>query len=199
MVANLSMAMRRLASIPTRQTALPSHTGPKCLRFALYYSTEAAAAPPPLLSKLKSHLKAAMRAKDAPRLAVLRNILAATTNAAKTSNPIQTDVQLIALMRKTARGNQEALDQAKAANRQDLAEKEEAQLRIIDEYVAGAGVKVVEEDELRAIVEEVVQRSEGKKQGEIMKELVSRDWAAEGKYVDKSAVAKMLPEVMQRK
>lgn len=140
-----------------------------------------------------------MRAKDAPRLAVLRNVLAATTNAAKTSSPVKTDIQLISLMQKTAKGNQEALEEAKAANRQDLVEKEEAQLRVIDEYVAGAGVKILEEDELRAIVEELVQRSEGKKQGEIMKELMSKDWAAEGKLVHKGTLAKMLQEVLQKK
>lgn len=199
MASNINMAMRRLASSSTRQSALRTHTETRCLRLPRYYSTETAAAPPPLLSKLKSDLKTAMRAKDAPRLAVLRNILAATTNAAKTSSPIKTDVQLIALMRKTARGNQEALDEAKSVNRQDLVEKEEAQLRVIDEYVAGAGIKILEEDELRAIVEEVVQRSEGKKQGEITKELMSKDWAAEGKYVDKGTLSKMLGEVLQKK
>lgn len=140
-----------------------------------------------------------MRAKDAPRLAVLRNVLAATTNAAKTSSPIKTDIQLIQLMRKTAKGNHEALEEAKAANRQDLVEREEAQLRVIDEYVAGAGVKILDENDLRAIVEEVVQRSEGKKQGEITKELMSRDWDAEGKFVDKGALGKMLQEVLQKK
>lgn len=140
-----------------------------------------------------------MRAKDAPRLTVLRNVLAATTNAAKTSSPIKTDIQLIALMRKTARGNQEALEEAKAANRPDLVEKEEAQLQVINEYVAGAGVKIVEDEELRALVEDVVQRSEGKKQGEITKELMSIDWSAEGKFVDKAALMKTLQEVMQKK
>lgn len=199
MASNITMAMRRLASSQTRQSVLRTYTEPRCLRLPRYYSTETVAAPPPLLSKLKSDLKTAMRAKDAPRLAVLRNVLAATTNAAKTSSPIKTDMQLIAVMRKTARGNQEALDEAKAVNRQDLIEKEEAQLQVINEYVAGAGVKIVEGEELRAMVEEVVQRSEGKKQGEITKELMSKDWASEGKYVDKAALAKMLQEVLQKK
>lgn len=200
MATNLNMAMRQLASSQTRQSVLRTQTTSRCLRISrCYYSTETAPAPPPLLSKLKTDLKTAMRAKDAPRLTVLRNVLAATTNAAKTSSPIKTDIQLIALMRKTARGNQEALEEAKAANRPDLVEKEEAQLQVINEYVAGAGVKIVEDEELRALVEEVVQRSEGKKQGEITKELMSKDWSAEGKFVDKGALVKMLQEVMQKK
>lgn len=199
MASSFNMAMRQLALSQTRQSILRTQTKPRCLYLSRCYSAEAAAAPPPLLSKLKADLKTAMRAKDAPRLTVLRNVLAATTNAAKTSSPIKTDIQLIMLMRKTAKGNQEALEEAKAANRQDLIEKEEAQLRVIDEYVAGTGVKIVEEDELRAIVEDVVQRSEGKKQGDITKELMSKDWAAEGKIVDKGALGKLLQEVLQRK
>ncbi|KAJ4390045.1 hypothetical protein N0V93_007518 [Gnomoniopsis smithogilvyi] len=199
MASNLNTAMRQLAFAQTRHSIFRSQSKPRCLALPRCYSAETAPAPPPLLSKLKTDLKTAMRAKDAPRLAVLRNVLAATTNAAKTSSPVKTDIQLISLMQKTAKGNQEALEEAKAANRQDLVEKEEAQLRVIDEYVAGAGVKILEEDELRAIVEELVQRSEGKKQGEIMKELMSKDWAAEGKLVHKGTLAKMLQEVLQKK
>lgn len=200
MASNINATLRRFAPTPTRLSILRTrHTEPRCLRLsARPYSTETDAAPPPLLSKLKTDLKTAMRAKDAPRLAVLRTILAATTNASKTSSPIKTDMHLIALMRKTARGNQEALDEAKAANRQDLIEKEDAQLQVINEYIAGSGVKIVEGDELRAVVEEIVKQSEGKKKGDITKELMSKDWAAEGKFVDKSVVMKILNETLQK-
>ncbi|CAN8102180.1 unnamed protein product [Discula destructiva] len=198
MASNLNLAMRRFASSHTRLTILKTPTQPRGLGFPRCYSSETDAAPPPLLSKLKTDLKTAMRAKDAPRLAVLRTILAATTNASKTSNPIRTDMHLIALMRKTARGNQEALEEAKAANRQDLVDKEDAQLQVIHEYIAGTGIKIVEGEELKAIVEEVVQRSEGKKKGEITKELMSRDWSAEGKLVDKGTLAKMLQEMLPK-
>ncbi|PSS02138.1 hypothetical protein BD289DRAFT_479038 [Coniella lustricola] len=153
--------------------------------------------PPPLLSKLKTDLKTAMRAKDAPRLSVLRNIISATNNAAKTTSPIRTDAQLVALMRKTARGNHEAADEARKAGRADLVDKEEAQLRVIDEYVAGSGVRVLDEAELRELVEAVVSEGKagGKKQGEVMKELQKRDWDGEGKYVDKSSLAKIFNEI----
>lgn len=192
MASHANLAMRRLASSHTRLPTVKPHRLLRC------YSIDTDSAPPPLLSKLKTDLKTAMRAKDAPRLAVLRTILAATTNASKTSSPIKTDMHLIALMRKTARGNQEALDEAKAANRQDLVEKEDAQLQVIHEYVAGAGVKVLTEEELRAIVEEVVKRGDGKKKGDITKELMSKDWEAEGKFVDKGALRTLLQEMLSK-
>lgn len=201
MASNINTALRRFASTHTRLSTLRTHhTEPRCLRLCSRpYSTETVEAPPRLLSKLKTDLKTAMRAKDAPRLAVLRTILAATTNASKTSSPIRTDMHMITLMRKTARGNQEALEEAKTANRQDLVDKEDAQLQIIQEYIAGSGVKIVEGEELRAIVEEVVRQNEGNKRVEITKALMSRNWAAEGKFVDNSVVMKMLNETLDKK
>lgn len=201
MASNINTALRRFASSCTRLSTLRTHhTEPRCLRLsARPYSTETDAPPPPLLSKLRTDLKTAMRAKDAPRLTVLRTILAATTNASKTSSPIRTDIHLIALMRKTARGNQEALEDAKKANRQDLIDKADAQIQIINEYISGAGVKALEGEELLAVVEEFVQKSEGKKKFQITKELMSRDWAAEGKLVDKSVMNKMLNEALEKK
>lgn len=131
MASNLNLAMRRIASTQTRLTVPRPQIGPQCIRFPRSYSTDTSAAPPVLIPKLKTDLKTAMRAKDAPRLAVLRTLLAAITNASKTSNPIETDSQLVALMVKSARMNQEALDEAKAAKREDLVDKEDAQLQII--------------------------------------------------------------------
>ncbi|OAA59561.1 hypothetical protein SPI_05759 [Niveomyces insectorum RCEF 264] len=101
---------------------------------------------PPLLAKLKGDLKAAMKAKDAPRLTVLRTILAATLNASKTAQPIRTDAQLVALLRKTARASQEAAAEFRGADRADLAEKEEAQIRVLEEYAQASGLASVSSD-----------------------------------------------------
>ncbi|KAH7030934.1 Yqey-like protein-domain-containing protein [Microdochium trichocladiopsis] len=161
--------------------------------------------PPPLLQKLKADLKTAMRAKDAPRLTVLRSVLAATLNASKTATPITTDAQLIALLRKTQRGNEEASAEARQANRADLVEKEEAQIRVLEEYVAGSGVEEVTDEQLRLVVRGVVSAmtSEGEvtaggkaKMGEVMKTLLAPGGPLEGKSVDKAQVARAVKEVV---
>lgn len=198
MASPLSTAMRRLATSQLRQSATrATRLQPTCLRAsARAYSTE----PPPLLSKLKADLKTAMRAKDAPRLAVLRSVLAATTNAAKTDKPVATDLQLVQLLRKTRRGNEEAVEEALKAGRQDLVEKEEAQLRILDEYVAGSGLSFVEGDELRALVaREIEGMGEGQGQGQVIAALMRKDWAAEGKFVDKAALSRVASELLKGK
>lgn len=160
--------------------------------------------PPPLLQKLKGDLKTAMRAKDAPRLAVLRSVLAATLNASKTATPIATDAQLIALLRKTQRGNEEASAEARQAGRADLVDKEQAQIKVLEEYMASSGVEVVSEEELRTVVKGVVEAMTaaggvegGKaKMGEVMKTLLAPGGPLEGKSVEKAQVARAVKEVV---
>lgn len=200
MASTVNMAMRRLATSQLRQLAPRSNLQPILLHGHRAYSTE----PPPLLTKLKTDLKTAMRAKDAPRLAVLRNILAATTNAAKTDKPIATDIQLIQLLKKTRRGNEEAMEEAVKASRPELVEKEQAQLQIIDEYMAGSDIKFLEGPELRELVKKTIEEisgaeGQGLNQGKVLAALMKKDWKAEGKYVDKSALARVATELFKEK
>lgn len=207
MASLLNMALRRLTTSQMRQIAPLARTKPSTisLRLRRAYSIDAPApssspAPPssPLLAQLKTDLKTAMRAKDAPRLTVLRGVLAAVTNAAKTERPVETDLQLVQVLRKARRSNEEALEEARRAGRQDLVEREEAQVAVIDGYVAGSGVQVVGEPELRAEVEAAVAAAGGNP-GRVMKALMSRNWEAEGKLVDKGLVAQIVTEAVKGK
>lgn len=168
-----------------------------------FYSSDAPAPAPPLLQKLKADLKAAMRAKDAARLTVLRSILSATLNASKTANPVQTDAQVVALLRKSARACEDASTEFKGAGRQDLVEKEQAQIAVLDEYVAGSGIQVISEEQLRTAVTDVVtaMASEGDaqgkaKMGEVMKRLLAPGGLLEGKTVEKMDLARIVREVV---
>ncbi len=189
----VSMALRARAAPTTLRTASRFHQPFLVTR---PYSSDAAT--PPLLQKLKGDLKAAMRAKDANRLSVLRTIMSANLNASKTASPIRTDVQLVALMRKIAKGAEDAAAEARAAGRQDLVDKEAAQMAILDEYMQGSGVATLGEAELRAAVESAVQEvkaagAEGKSiMGDVMKKLNA---ALEGKDVDKKSLAEMVKKV----
>ena len=166
------------------------------------YSSEAPSSAP-LYAKLKGDLKTAMRAKDAPRLAVLRSVLAAVLNASKTSQPIETDAQLVALLRKTARTAQEAADEFRAANRSDLVEKEEVQLRVLEEYIAGSGVESINEAELKdmvlAVRSELAAEGVDAKMGDVLKKLLGPGGRLDGKDVEKATVAKIVKEVMSTK
>ncbi|TVY52847.1 Altered inheritance of mitochondria protein, partial [Lachnellula suecica] len=95
-----------------------------------------------------------MRAKDTARLSVLRSLLSSTLNASKTSSPINTDLQMLSLLRKSSAQGKTASEEFRKNGREDLAAKEEAQVGILEEYAGG--VEVVGEGEIRGVVEGVV-------------------------------------------
>ncbi|KAM0357211.1 hypothetical protein HYE67_004366 [Fusarium culmorum] len=163
-----------------------------------FYSTSTEDAPAPLLSKLKADLKTAMRAKDTPRLTVIRAIMSANLNASKTSTPIKTDVQLVALIRKIQKGAQDAAAEAKAANRDDLVQKEEDQIKVLNEYITNSGVESLTEAQLKAMVQDAVEASKaaGVQAKSIMGDVMKRlSGALEGKDVDKKELSKMVKEL----
>jgi len=88
-----------------------------------------------LKEKLASDLKQAMKTGNTGRRDVLRLVLSAVQNAeiAKRGNLEEPDV--IGVLVKEARQRQESIDAFKQGNRQDLVDKEEAELAIIQEYL----------------------------------------------------------------
>lgn len=144
-------------------------------------------------------MKTAMQNKDSNRLNVLRSLISQTLNASKTSNPINTDMQMLALLRKSANASRAAQEEAKAAGRLDLAEKEESQIRVMEEYAGG--VEVVGEQEIRQTVESVVDgmRVGGAKlqMGEVLKKVFSPEVFGD-KPVEKGDVAKVVKEILAR-
>ena len=179
-----------------------------CLRTAMArttrcYSTSEDAPPPPLLVKLKGDLKAAMKAKDAPRLSVLRSVLSATLNASKTAQPIDTDAKLVGLLRKSARAAQDAVEEFKSAGRSDLVEKEEAQIRVLEAYVQDSGITIVSHVELHAAVEHVLgelKEEVGHKpsQGEAIKRLLAPGGRLDGKIFDKAEMVQIVSSILKQ-
>ncbi|KAI8226338.1 Altered inheritance of mitochondria protein 41 [Colletotrichum sp. SAR 10_99] len=179
-----------------RPTVVPGRAFLRTLRF---YS-DAAPAAPPLLANLKADLKTAMRAKDAARLSVLRSVLSATNNAAKTSSPIVTDAQLVALLRKTQRAGQDAAAQFRAAGRDDLADKEDLQAKVMAEYIANSGVLTVTEADVRVHVEKAIEQATaaGKVSlGEVMK-LVNAAVQGKDVEIDKKRISEIIKEALEK-
>ncbi|SLM33703.1 Uncharacterised domain YOR215C, mitochondrial [Lasallia pustulata] len=183
-------------------SAVRSHLQPIRLCLRCSYTTAAAAnttpSATPLLLKLRSDLKTAMKTKDTNRLNVLRSLLAEITNASKTSSPITTDLQLLSLLRKRAAMSRTAAQEFGAAKRTDLKDKEEAQVAVLEEY-AGE-VDTIGEEEITRVVGEVIGRmvSDEKKLdlGSVLKNLLGPGGAFNGKPVEKAEVAKIVASLM---
>lgn len=138
-----------------------------------------------------------MQNKDSNRLSVLRSLLSQALNASKTSNPINTDAQVLALLRKTANASRQASAEFKEAGRQDLAEKEDSQVKIMEEY-AGNVETPSEEDILAAIkgvIDSMKAQGQELKIGQVSKNVFSPDVLG-GKPVDKGEVAKLVKQAL---
>jgi uncharacterized protein YqeY len=123
--------------------------------------------------------------------------MAQTLNASKTSNPINTDMQMLALLRKASTAAKAASEEFKAAGRQDLADKEEQQVKIMEEY--SASVELLSEEEIKRVVEEVVNgiKAAGGKlgMGDVLKEVFKEENLG-GKPVDRGEVAKVVKQIL---
>jgi len=137
-----------------------------------------------------------MRAKDKARLSVLRSVLADITNQSKTPSPIRDDLALLSLLRKRIGAAQGAVEEFKKADREDLVEKEQAQVDILKEYASG--VKTIDVEEVRRAVKSVIGslRGEGKKVnlGEVLKAALGPGSVLEGRPVQKSEVVRVIKD-----
>ena len=132
------------------------------------------------------------------RLNVLRALISETNNSVRTSSPIQTDLQLLSLIRKRAANAKEASKQFAEAERPDLQENEEKQIAILDEY-AGQ-VETMSLDDVKQIIsQEIAKQQEGGSKtnvGLVLKSLFAPGGALDGKPAERSEVARLAKELV---
>ncbi|PLB46148.1 GatB/YqeY domain-containing protein [Aspergillus steynii IBT 23096] len=162
------------------------------------WNSTASPASPPLMGKIRTDLKVAMRAKDKDRLNVLRALISETNNSVRTASPIQTDLQLLSLIRKRAANAKEASKQFAEAERPDLQENEDKQVAILEEY-AGQ-VETMSLDDVKQIVsQEIAKLQEGGNKtnvGLVLKALFAPGGALDGKPAERSEVARIAKELV---
>lgn len=202
MASRTSMRLFRAAhcAAPCRPYRPQAH----CHLMPRFYSTGAddVPPPPPFLGTLKGELKTAMRAKDGPRLAVLRAIISANLNASKTKQPIRTDVQLVKAITRMRRTAEDSAAEAKAAGREDLVEKSLEEAQLLAEYEKLSGVETVSEEEMRPIVAREIEISikEGDQKKTLVADVMHHVRAAfEGKNFDNKALAEMVKNMIKEK
>ena len=92
-----------------------------------------------LQEQIRTDLTAAMKAKEEPRLTVLRGLVSMftqeLTNTKRTPQDLLSDDEAIAVIRRALKQRVEAAEQFKAGNRADLAETEEAEAAIVKAYL----------------------------------------------------------------
>jgi hypothetical protein len=107
-----------------------------------------------LTEQISEDLKAAMRAGEKLRLETLRSLRAALLELQKSGKEtITPDDEMKAVMNQAKR-RKDAAEQYRNANRNDLAEKEEAELKMIEAYLPQQLTDDEIRDEVRRLIDE---------------------------------------------
>src|SRR3982750_2610327 len=105
-----------------------------------------------LKDRITDDMKAAMRAKDAPRLLTIRGLLAACKQREVDERIVLDDAAVIAIIDKLVKQRKDSITQFTAGNRPDLVEKETAELKVLEGYLP----KRLSADEIAAEVATVI-------------------------------------------
>lgn len=88
-----------------------------------------------LKQQLTDDMKTAMRGGDKDRLGVIRLILAAVKQREVDERIELDDVQTLSVLEKMVKQRKDSITQYDAANRQDLADVERAEMKVIETYL----------------------------------------------------------------
>lgn len=144
-----------------------------------------------LKEQIISDMTAAMKAQDAARTSTLRMVKAAIMNREKDGGGELTDEDIQKLLRSQVKQRRDSVEQYQKANRQDLADKEQAEIAIIEAYMPqSASQEEIDQAVLAAIAE--TGASSMKDMGGVMK-------AAMAKLTGKNAEGKMVSETVKAK
>jgi uncharacterized protein YqeY len=108
-----------------------------------------------LKQRIDADMKDAMRAKDKERLGTVRLILAAIKQREVDERVVLDDVQVLAVLEKMVKQRRDSISQFEAAGRTDLADKEKAELVLIQTYMPAQ----LSEAEIDAIIDQAIAAS----------------------------------------
>ncbi|MGO8815602.1 MAG: GatB/YqeY domain-containing protein [Terriglobia bacterium] len=144
-----------------------------------------------IVERVEKDLVAALKAQEALKLSVLRMMKAALMNKKVELGKAVDDGEALAVLRTLAKQRRESVEAFRNGGRDDLADKEEAEIKIVDAYLPAAA----SEDEIDAAVAAAIAEtgaSTAKDMGKAMK-------AAMAKLAGKNADGKRVSEKVRAK
>ena len=131
-----------------------------------------------------------MRSKDVLRLSVLRMMKSALQVKAVEKMKALDESEVSAVLNSLVKQRKDSAEQFRNGNRQEMALKEEAEIKIIEEYLPAPAT----EEDLRNAIGEAVQETSAasiKDMGKVMKAVMAR---LAGKTVDGARVSQLVKE-----
>ena len=145
----------------------------------------------PLLDRIQKDMVEAMKAKDEARLGTVRMIKAALTRQAVDSMKPLDEATELQVMNTLIKQRRESADLFRKGGREELAAKEEAEMKVIESYLPAAPTAAEVEQAVRAAISETGANSP-KQMGVVMK-------AAQAKLAGKRVDGRALSELVKQK
>ncbi|MDH7601465.1 MAG: GatB/YqeY domain-containing protein [Armatimonadota bacterium] len=130
-----------------------------------------------LIEKLQNDMKLALKNKDELRLSTIRLLLSSVSYARIEKGDELTDDEVCQVLAKEAKKRRESIEAAEHAGREDVAQREKAELAIINEYLPTQ----LDESEIETIARRVIEevgakdpKDRGKVMGRLMQEIRGR-------------------------
>lgn len=126
-----------------------------------------------LRDKISADLMSAMKSKEAERLSVLRMMKAAVRNKEIDQRQELEDPQVVQVLLTLIKQRKDSIEQFTKGGRLDLAEKESAEIKVIETYLPAA----VTDEEIEKVVDEVMRETGAasiKDMGKAMKACMAR-------------------------
>jgi uncharacterized protein YqeY len=144
-----------------------------------------------LSKQIVADLTAAMKAQDAARTSTLRMVKAAMMNRQIEKGSELDDEDMQKLLRSLVKQRRDSIEQYEKAGRQELADKEQAEVDVIETYLP----KAASQEEIEQVVVAVIAEtgaSSIKDMGKVMK-------AAQAALAGKNADGRLVSEVVKAK
>lgn len=145
-----------------------------------------------LMESIANDLTSALKSGQKERLLIMRMVKSAIKNAEIEKGEPLNDEEVSSVLRTFAKRAKDSIEQFTEAGRTELAEKEKAELAIIEEYLP----KQLGEDDLRGMIKDVIQEQGAsgiKDMGKVMKGLMVK---AKGQ-VDGKAANNIVKEMLE--
>ncbi len=144
-----------------------------------------------LTHQIISDLTASMKAQTAARTSTLRMVKAAMMNREIEKGGELADEEMLRLLRSMVKQRRDSVEQYEKGGRQDLADKERAEIAVIESYLPKAASREEIQEAIIAAIGETGATSM-KDMGKVMK-------AAQARLADKNADGRAVSEIVKEK
>jgi len=147
-----------------------------------------------LKERLSDDLKAALRSGDAVRKVTIRGTTAAIRNAEIAAGRVYEDADILQVLQREVKQRRDSIEEFKKAGRQDLVDKESAELALLQGYLPQQMSRVQVADEARVVIAETGATGPADK-NKVMPVLIKRlAGQAEGRTINE-VVTTLLAEI----